>query len=140
MPRKYEFGLTPWGAYFIQAMEGLADQARLNRGRSYAANGNVLKLTIQDGVALAMVEGNYQPWYDVKIAFKPLTTSEKAALFYEHARKYLPFLKPENVHPDMAGIRPKLQGPNDAFADFVIREEAPGFINLVGIESPGLTA
>jgi hypothetical protein len=81
MPRKYEFGLTPWGAYFIQAMEGLADQARLNRGRSYAANGNVLKLTIQDGVALAMVEGNYQPWYDVKIAFKPLTTSEKAALF-----------------------------------------------------------
>lgn len=66
--------------------------------------------------------------------------SEKAALFYEYARKYLPFLKPENVHPDMAGMRPKLQGPNDAFADFVIREDAPGFINLVGIESPGLTA
>jgi L-2-hydroxyglutarate oxidase LhgO len=66
--------------------------------------------------------------------------SEKAALFYEHARKYLPFLKPENVHPDMAGIRPKLQGPHDAFADFVIREDEPGFINLVGIESPGLTA
>jgi L-2-hydroxyglutarate oxidase LhgO len=66
--------------------------------------------------------------------------SEKAALFYEHARKYLPFLKPENVHPDMAGIRPKLQGPRDAFADFVIRGDASGFINLVGIESPGLTA
>lgn len=65
---------------------------------------------------------------------------EKAALFYEHAVKYLPFLKPENVSPDMAGIRPKLQGPNDAFADFVIRQDAPGFINLVGIESPGLTA
>jgi len=65
---------------------------------------------------------------------------EKAALFYEHAVKFLPFLKPENVHPDMAGIRPKLQGPDDAFADFVIREDAPGFINLVGIESPGLTA
>jgi len=65
---------------------------------------------------------------------------EKAALFYEHARKYIPFLKPENVHPDMAGIRPKLQGPDDAFADFVIRQDAPGFINLVGIESPGLTA
>lgn len=66
--------------------------------------------------------------------------SEKAVLFYEQARKYLPFLKPENVHPGMAGIRPKLQGPEDAFADFVIREDAPGFINLVGIESPGLTA
>jgi len=65
---------------------------------------------------------------------------EKAALFYEHAGKFLPFLQPENVHPDMAGIRPKLQGPGDPFADFVIREDAPGFINLVGIESPGLTA
>lgn len=65
---------------------------------------------------------------------------EKAALFYEQARKYLPFLKPENVYPEMAGIRPKLQGPDDAFHDFAIQEDAPGFINLVGIESPGLTA
>ncbi len=40
----------------------------------------------------------------------------------------------------MAGIRPKLQGINDDFNDFVIREDWPGFINLVGIESPGLTA
>ncbi|MBP7342758.1 MAG: NAD(P)/FAD-dependent oxidoreductase [Smithellaceae bacterium] len=64
----------------------------------------------------------------------------KAALFHGQARSFLPFLKPENVHPDMAGIRPKLQGPDDAFADFVIREDAPGFLNLVGIESPGLTA
>lgn len=66
--------------------------------------------------------------------------SEKAVLFYERARTFLPFLKPENVHPGMAGIRPKLQGPNDDFADFIIRQDAPGFINLVGIESPGLTA
>ncbi len=65
---------------------------------------------------------------------------DKAVLFYRQARKFLPFLKPENVSCDMAGIRPKLQGPADAFADFVIREDAPGFINLVGIESPGLTA
>ena len=66
--------------------------------------------------------------------------SEKAAVFYDHAVKFLPFLKPENVHPDMAGIRPKLQAPDEGFADFVIQEDAPGFINLVGIESPGLTA
>lgn len=66
--------------------------------------------------------------------------SEKAALFYEQARIFLPFLKPENVYPDMAGIRPKLQGPNNISHDFVIREDAPGFVNLVGIESPGLTA
>ena len=64
----------------------------------------------------------------------------KAAQFYQAASKFLPFLKEENVSPDMAGIRPKLQGPNDDFCDFVIKEDAPGFINLVGIESPGLTA
>ena len=46
--------------------------------------------------------------------------------------------------PEMAGVRPKLQGPGEPFRDFVIREEAdnglPGLINLIGIESPGLTA
>ena len=67
-------------------------------------------------------------------------TSEKAAQFYQHARKFLPFLKEENISPDMSGIRPKLQGPDDDFRDFAIKEDAPGFINLVGIESPGLTA
>ncbi|HPY05335.1 MAG TPA: SWIM zinc finger family protein, partial [Rectinema sp.] len=81
MPRKYEFGLTPWGAYFIRAMESLADQARLKRGRSYAANGNVFSLSIENGVVSAMVEGNYKPWYDVRIVFKPLNQSERAALF-----------------------------------------------------------
>ena len=65
---------------------------------------------------------------------------EKAELFYQSASKFLPFLKKENIHPDMAGIRPKLQGPNDDFRDFVIKEDLPGFINLVGIESPGMTA
>jgi L-2-hydroxyglutarate oxidase LhgO len=66
--------------------------------------------------------------------------AEKASLFYRRAGKFLPFLQEENVSPDMAGIRPKLQGPDDTFRDFVIKEDLPGFINMVGIESPGLTA
>jgi len=65
---------------------------------------------------------------------------EKVHLFYQSARKFLPFLKEENVNPDMSGIRPKLQGPADSFRDFIIQEDRPGFINLVGIESPGLTS
>ncbi len=44
----------------------------------------------------------------------------------------------------MAGIRPKLSARGEGFRDFVICEEAPkgrpGLINLIGIESPGLTA
>ena len=66
--------------------------------------------------------------------------ASKRDQFYEGAVKFLPFIHKEDVIPDMAGIRPKLQGPGESFRDFVIREDLPGFVNLVGIESPGLTA
>ena len=49
----------------------------------------------------------------------------------------------EDLSPAYSGIRPKLIGPgDDSFQDFVIREEEgfPGFVNLLGIESPGLTS
>lgn len=64
----------------------------------------------------------------------------KGDQFYESAVKFLPFIRRDDIAPDMAGIRPKLQGKGDGFRDFVISEDLPGFINLVGIESPGLTA
>ncbi len=64
--------------------------------------------------------------------------------FYEAVRRYLPTIRAENLHPEMSGIRPKLQGPGEPFRDFVIQEEKeagyPGLINLIGIESPGLTS
>jgi L-2-hydroxyglutarate oxidase LhgO len=44
----------------------------------------------------------------------------------------------------MSGIRAKLQAPGDPVRDFIIRHEEekgyPGLINLIGIESPGLTS
>ncbi len=66
--------------------------------------------------------------------------ADKGKQFYEAAVKFLPFIRREDIVPDMSGIRPKLQGPGEGFRDFVISEDLPGFINLVGIESPGLTA
>lgn len=66
--------------------------------------------------------------------------SDKGNRFYESAVRFLPFIRREDIVPDMCGIRPKLQGPGEGFRDFVISEDRPGFINLVGIESPGLTA
>ncbi len=64
--------------------------------------------------------------------------------FYDGVKDYLPFLSRDDLQPDTAGIRPKLQAPGDPARDFVIRHEAdkglPGFINLIGIESPGLTS
>ncbi len=63
--------------------------------------------------------------------------------FYLAASRYLPFLRREDLAPDMAGVRPKLSGPGEKERDFHIRDEtssgAAGFINLAGIESPGLT-
>lgn len=67
-----------------------------------------------------------------------------APLFHERAVRYLPFLRPEDIQPDMSGIRPKLSGPGQPPRDFHIADETerglPNFINLAGIESPGLTA
>jgi len=64
--------------------------------------------------------------------------------FYQSAKKFLPFLEPEDLSPDMAGIRPKVQKPGEETRDFIIHNETkrgfPGFINLIGIESPGLTS
>ncbi len=64
----------------------------------------------------------------------------KSDQFYEAAIKFLPFIRKDDIVPDMCGIRPKLQREGEGFYDFIISEDLPCFINLVGIESPGLTA
>jgi L-2-hydroxyglutarate oxidase LhgO len=64
--------------------------------------------------------------------------------FCDAARRYLPGIACGQLQPEMAGIRPKLQRPGDPARDFIIQEESarglPGVVNLIGIESPGLTA
>lgn len=69
---------------------------------------------------------------------------EDRSNFFRSAERFLPFLDLNDLSPDTCGIRPKLLGENDGFKDFVIKDESglglPGFINLIGIESPGLTA
>ncbi|KAG0371332.1 FAD dependent oxidoreductase [Gamsiella multidivaricata] len=52
---------------------------------------------------------------------------------------YLPAVKSSSLYADYAGIRPKLAGPGEPFRDFVIHHHN-GFVNLAGIESPGLTS
>lgn len=64
--------------------------------------------------------------------------------FYKSVSKFMPFIKEDDLFADTAGIRPKLQEEGGEFKDFVINEEVdkgfPGVVNLIGIESPGLTA
>jgi L-2-hydroxyglutarate oxidase LhgO len=64
--------------------------------------------------------------------------------FYGAVRSYWPDLPDGALQPGYAGIRPKISGPTEPAADFVVQGPAthgvPGLVNLYGIESPGLTA
>jgi len=64
--------------------------------------------------------------------------------FFIAAHRYLPSIEIDDLAPDFAGVRPKLQAKGEGFRDFVIRDETdkglPGLVNLIGIESAGLTA
>ncbi|HUL78417.1 MAG TPA: NAD(P)/FAD-dependent oxidoreductase [Vicinamibacteria bacterium] len=68
----------------------------------------------------------------------------KRGAFGAAVRRLVPAIADEDLSPDIAGIRPRLFAPGQASRDFVIAEETarglPGFVDLVGIESPGLTA
>ena len=68
----------------------------------------------------------------------------RAAGFYAAIRRYWPGLSDGALLPGYAGIRPKISGPTEPAADFVVSgpesHGVPGLVNLFGIESPGLTA
>jgi L-2-hydroxyglutarate oxidase LhgO len=70
--------------------------------------------------------------------------SDRERSFYDAIRAYWPTIPSGCLQPAYAGIRPKLVGPGVAPADFEIEGPAEhgicGLINLLGIESPGMTS
>jgi L-2-hydroxyglutarate oxidase LhgO len=64
--------------------------------------------------------------------------------FYAAIRTYWPGLRDGALQPSYAGVRPKISGPGEPAADFVVQgpeiHGVSGLVNLYGIESPGLTA
>lgn len=68
----------------------------------------------------------------------------RAPQFYDAIRRYWPALADGALMPDYTGIRPKLHGPGEPQPDFRIESASdhgiPGLVNLLGIESPGLTS
>jgi L-2-hydroxyglutarate oxidase LhgO len=64
--------------------------------------------------------------------------------FYPAIRRYWPTLPDGALTPGYSGIRPKIVPPAVAVQDFLIQgpqdHGVPGLINLLGIESPGLTS
>jgi len=77
---------------------------------------------------------------DIDYTFDP----GKLAAFLDFIRSYYPGLDPARLHADYVGIRPKLYREGEPVPDF--RIDGPevhgmsGLVNLMGIESPGLTA
>ena len=109
----------------------------------YVAPGSALSKSIHVVFDLA---GQMRLGPDAEYIGREITyavTEKKKEQFYNYAKRFLPFLEIGDLEPGTSGIRPKLS-PSGNFRDFIIREESgrglPFFINLIGIESPGLTA
>ncbi|HOK56449.1 MAG TPA: NAD(P)/FAD-dependent oxidoreductase [bacterium] len=94
---------------------------------------------LRAGPDVEYVEKIYPPYPDEKVNSVYKIDDTKKEIFFEQLKKYLPSIKIDDLIPESYGIRPKLQKKGDEFKDFVIKEEIPGFINLIGIDSPGLT-
>jgi L-2-hydroxyglutarate oxidase LhgO len=68
----------------------------------------------------------------------------RAVLFEAEIRAYWPGLPAGALQPGYVGVRPKIAGPGEPAADFVVQGPSVhgigGLVNLFGIESPGLTS
>lgn len=56
-------------------------------------------------------------------------------------KRYLPRIDMDRLQPDFSGIRPKIYGPDEPVKDFCFEwADKTGWLDLWGMESPGLTA
>jgi len=82
-------------------------------------------------------------FYPVRVIDYSINDSRKQ-LFHMGTQNLFPFVEIDDIEPESAGIMPRLYSKDEKFKNFIIRHEYEkgysGFINLVGIESPGLTA
>ena len=69
---------------------------------------------------------------------------DRSMQFYAAIRRYWPALPDNALLPDYSGIRPRVSINNELYPDFLLQgpddHGLPGLVNLMGIESPGLTA
>jgi uncharacterized Zn finger protein len=70
------FGQSWWAKRWISVLESFNIGARLGRGRSYARNGQVLAIDVQEGKVTAKVQGSRPQPYAVTIAMKVLAPEE----------------------------------------------------------------
>jgi glycerol-3-phosphate dehydrogenase len=69
------------------------------------------------------------------------TTKEKVQQLIEGAKDLLPSIPLSQIIYGFSAVRSKITPPEEKTSrDFIIREDLENFINIIGMESPGLTA
>jgi glycerol-3-phosphate dehydrogenase len=139
-------------AHEISAMAGGPKyKVALLRGDYYELIGGTARWKIHTLVYPTMPPGapskgvHLGPRTDGRLFIGPSATSElqpmPKELFLRAGRRFLPDLSEADLRWAYAGVRPKHIGP-DGESDFVIRLDRtdPPLINIIGIDSPGLSA
>jgi glycerol-3-phosphate dehydrogenase len=135
-------------AHTISCMAGGPNyELEFLRGDYYELLGGIERWNIRTLVYPAMPEGSrskgvhFGPRTDGKLyigpSATPATQQTPKELFLEAARKFLPDIVDDDLEWAYAGIRPKHKSE-----DFIIRldRKTPPLVNLIGIDSPGLSA
>ena len=76
--------------------------------------------------------------YRVKDKDDPATTRAGIKEVYQEARKLIPHLPHQDLVTSFAGLRANIEGRDDFFIE--ASKNVKGFINVAGIESPGLSS
>jgi L-2-hydroxyglutarate oxidase LhgO len=121
------------------------------RGDYYELKGGIERWGIRTLVYPAMPPRSrskgihFGPRTDGRLYIGPSATSAsqpaEKSVFLEAAQRFLPAVRDEDLDWAYFGLRPK-RGMPDNKADFTIRLERtnPPLVNLIGIDSPGLSA
>ena len=139
-------GNTSWKIYPVRG-----EYCEIRGPRAALINNLVYPLPHADGLSLG-VHFTKTLWGTVLLGPTATYLEEKdnyerdrlpTSAFARNAKLLLPEIQESDLQPGYSGIRPKLVPPGShGIADFVIERDAkvPQAIQLVGIESPGLTA
>jgi len=128
------------------------DYFSLRKGALRGLERLVYPLPEKDGTGLGVhltvdVGGSARLGPDTEYVSLPLdfaVSESKLGAFLEAGKRLLAWLEADDLAPERSGIRPKLTLGDEEPRDFVIRHETDrgleGLIDLIGIESPGLSA
>jgi len=70
------FGQSWWAKRWLAVLETFQLGGRLQRGRSYARNGQVLSIDVEPGTVTARVQGSRATPYEIRIQVKPLSKAD----------------------------------------------------------------